>query len=193
MRFIHTAPVENYTVNYSVGTEKVSSSTTMNFFDQEGVLYNTGTKRYAMRTNTEYRPNERIKLGLNLAPAYQIDHKTRGGLLALNGNRQVVAGADLSSPLISPYKSPGVWNLSTASYGMYALPNYLQQEKIMDTDQTNSSFSAMPTQTWRSSMDYMPGPLSTAIYLARITTPIMAPSSVISVRSLPVRLPPPRR
>ncbi len=136
---IHTAPVQNYTVNFSTGTEKLSSSTTMNYFNQDGVLYNTGTRRYAFRTNTEYRPIEKIKLGLNLAPAYQIDHNTRGGTLALNGNRQVVAGADLSSPLISP-KTNGVWNLSTASYGMYALPNYLQQEKIMDNDQTNFSF-----------------------------------------------------
>ncbi len=137
---IHTAPMQNYSVNYSVGTGKVSSSTTLNYFNQDGVLYNTGTKRFAFRTNTEYRPIERIKLGLNLAPAYQIDHNTRGGTLALNGNRQVVAGADLSSPLISPYASKGVYNLSTASFGMYALPNYLQQEKIMDNDQTNFSF-----------------------------------------------------
>jgi TonB-linked SusC/RagA family outer membrane protein len=137
---IHTAPIDNYTVNYSVGTNKVSSSTTLNFFNQDGVLYNTGTRRYAFRTNTEYRPVERLKLGLNLAPAYQTDHNTRGGTLALNGNRQVVSGGDLSSPLISPYKSPGVYNLSTASFGMYALPNYLQQEKLMDNDQTNFSF-----------------------------------------------------
>ena len=137
---IHPAPMENYTVNFSVGTGKVSSSTTLNYFNQQGVLYNTGTKRYAFRTNTEYRPIEKIKLGLNLAPAYQIDHNTRGGLLALNGNRQVIAGADLSSPLISPWASKGVYNLSTASFGMYALPNYLQQEKIMNNDQTNFSF-----------------------------------------------------
>lgn len=137
---IHTAPIDNYTVNFSVGTEKVSSSTTMNYFNQDGVLYNTGTKRFAFRTNTEYRPVERLKIGLNLAPAYQIDHNTRGGNLQLNGNRQVVAGADLSSPLIPVYKSPGVFNLSTASFGMYALPNYVQQEKIMNNDQTNFSF-----------------------------------------------------
>ena len=137
---IHPAPMENYSVNYSIGTGKVSSSTTMNYFNQNGVLYNTGTKRYGFRTNTEYRPISNVKLGLNLAPAYQIDHNTRGGLLLLNGNRQVVAGADLSSPLISPWASKGVYNLSTASYGMYALPNYLQQEKIMDNDQTNFSF-----------------------------------------------------
>src|SRR6201999_2127386 len=137
---IHTAPIDNYTVNFSVGTPKVSSSTTANYFNQDGVLYNTGTKRFAFRTNTEYRPIERLKIGLNLAPAYQIDHNTRGGLLPLNGNRQVVAGADLSSPLISPWAGKGVYNLSTASFGMYALPNYLQQERIMDNNQTNFSF-----------------------------------------------------
>jgi TonB-dependent starch-binding outer membrane protein SusC len=136
---IHPAPIENYTVNYSVGTGKVSSSTTMNYFNQDGVLYNTGTKRYAFRTNAEYRPISRVKLGLNLAPAYQIDHNTRGGNLSINGNRQVIAGADLSSPLISPWASKGVYNLSTASFGMYALPNYLQQEKIMNDNQTNFS------------------------------------------------------
>jgi TonB-dependent starch-binding outer membrane protein SusC len=137
---IHTAPIENYSVNMSFGTGKVSSSTTMNYFNQQGVLYNTGTQRYAFRSNNEYRPIERIKIGLNLAPSYQIDHNTRGGTLALNGNRQVVAGADLSSPLISPWASKGVYNLSTSSFGMYALPNYLQQEKIMDNNQTDFSF-----------------------------------------------------
>jgi len=139
-QLIHPAPIDNYTVNFSVGTPKVSSSTTMNYFNQEGVIHNTGTKRFAFRTNTEYRPIEKIKLGLNLAPTYQIDHNTRGGQLSLNGNRQVVAGAELSSPLISPWASKGVYTLSTASYGMYALPNYLQQAQIMDNDQTNFFF-----------------------------------------------------
>lgn len=139
-QLIHPAPIDNYSVNFSVGTPKVSSSTTMNYFNQEGVIHNTGTKRFAFRTNTEFRPIDKVKIGLNLAPAYQIDHNTRGGQLALNGNRQVVAGADLSSPLISPWASKGVFNLSTASYGMYALPNYLQQAEIMDNDQTNFSF-----------------------------------------------------
>ncbi|WP_431210878.1 SusC/RagA family TonB-linked outer membrane protein [Puia sp. P3] len=137
---VRVAPMENYTVNISHGTDKISSSTTMNYFNQSGVLYNTGTKRYAFRTNTEYRPNERIKLGLNIAPTYQIDHNTRGGQLALNGNRQVVAGAELSSPLIQPKTQDGKWIPSTASYGMYKLPNYLQQAEIMDNDQTNFHF-----------------------------------------------------
>jgi TonB-dependent starch-binding outer membrane protein SusC len=137
---IHTAPVQNYSINVSTGTGKLSSSTTLNYFNQEGTLFNTGMQRFAFRSNNEYRPNNRVKIGLNLAPAYQIDHNTRGGNLALNGNRQVISGGDLSSPLISPYKSPGVYNVTTSSYGMYPLPNYLQQEKMMQNDQTNFFF-----------------------------------------------------
>ena len=137
---LHVAPIENYTINYSVGTDKLLSSTTMNYFNQSGVLQNTGTKRFAFRTNTEYRPIEQLKIGLNLAPTYQIDHNTRGGQLALNGNRQVVAGAELSSPIIPPFEANGKYILSTSSYGMYALPNYLQQAQTMDNDQTNFHF-----------------------------------------------------
>ncbi|MDO6428998.1 TonB-dependent receptor [Flavitalea sp. BT771] len=137
---IHTAPIDNYTVNFSLGTQKVSTSTTMNYFNQDGVLYNTGTKRFAFRTNTEYRPVERLKIGLNLAPAYQIDHNTRGGQLALNGNRQVVSGAEMGSPLIPVFRAPGAYTLSTSSFGMYAMPNYVMQARLMDNDQTNFSF-----------------------------------------------------
>ena len=137
---IHAAPIDNYSINLSSGTEKVSSSTTLTYFNQSGVLYNTGMQRFAFRSNNEYRPVNRVKIGLNLAPSYQIDHNTNGGNLALNGNRQVVSGAEISSPLIAPYKADGTYNLTTTSYGMYALPNFLQQEKIMNNNQTNFHF-----------------------------------------------------
>ncbi|MGI8634363.1 MAG: TonB-dependent receptor plug domain-containing protein, partial [Segetibacter sp.] len=71
---LRTAPMQNYSLNVSTGTEKVSSSTTLTYFDQQGVLLNTGMKRFALRSNNEYRPNDRIKVGLNLAPSYQMDH-----------------------------------------------------------------------------------------------------------------------
>lgn len=124
---LRTAPMENYAVNISSGNDKVSSSTTFNYFNQQGVLYNTGINRYAFRSNNEYRPISQIKIGLNLAPTYQIDHNTRGGALAINGNRQVLSGAEISSPLIAPKNADGTYNLKTSSYGMYALPNFYQQ------------------------------------------------------------------
>ena len=53
---LRTAPIQNYSLNLSSGTEKVSSSTTLTYFDQQGVLLNTGMKRYSLRSNNEYRP-----------------------------------------------------------------------------------------------------------------------------------------
>ena len=136
-QILRTAPIENYSVNISGGTDKFSSSTSFNYFNQSGVLVNTGVKRYAFRSNNEYRPANWIRIGLNLAPTYQIDHNTRGGNLAINGNRQVVSGALISSPLIKPFKADGTYNTSTTSAGMYALPNFLQQQKNMMNDMNN--------------------------------------------------------
>jgi len=135
-RVLRTAPIENYAVNLSSGNDKVSSSTTLNYFNQQGVLYNTGVQRFAFRSNNEYRPVSPIRIGLNLAPTYQIDHNTRGGALAINGNRQVLSGAEISSPLVAPRAADGAFNLKTSSYGMYALPNFYQQLLLMDNDMT---------------------------------------------------------
>jgi len=134
---IHTAPIQTYSVNLSAGSDKILSSTTLSYFDQQGVVYNTGVRRYSFRSNNEYKPIDRVKLGLNVASSFQFDHNVRGGSLALDGNRQVISGAQISSPLVSPYTATGSYTLNTSSYGMYALPNYLMQAKIMNANQNN--------------------------------------------------------
>ncbi|MHA4806593.1 SusC/RagA family TonB-linked outer membrane protein [Flavitalea flava] len=129
-----TAPIENYSVNLSSGTEKLLSSTTFSYFHQDGILYNTSVKRYSVRSNNEYRPVDRIRLGLNIAPTYQIDHNTRG---SIDGNRQIISGSQISSPLIAPYNADGSYILKTGSFGMYTTPNFLQQQKLMNVNQNN--------------------------------------------------------
>lgn len=134
-----TAPIQDYMVNISSGNEKMSTSTTFSYFDQQGVLYNTGVKRFAVRSNNEYRPISWIKIGLNLAPTYQLDHNTRnqGGNLSINGFRQVVSGAISSSPLQPVYKPDGTFNSTIVSKGMIPMPNFLQQQQIMRNNQSN--------------------------------------------------------
>ena len=134
---LRTAPIENYAINVSGGSEKFVSSTTFNYFNQQGVLINTGMKRYSFRSNNEYKPFDMVKIGLNIAPTYQLDHNTRQGSLAINGNRQILSGAMISSPLISPHKADGSYNLSASSPHMYTLPNYLMQMEKMNNNQSN--------------------------------------------------------
>lgn len=129
---LRTAPIQNYSLNLSSGTEKVSSSTTLTYFDQQGVLLNTGMKRYSLRSNNEYRPNSRIKAGLNLAPTYQIEHNTRTGT---DGQRQIIGMATSASPLIPIRNSDGDWNYKASSAGMLGISNPVQQLLNIDGNQ----------------------------------------------------------
>lgn len=134
---LRTAPMQTYSVNISAGTEKILSSTTFSYFDQSGVLYNTGVRRYSFRSNNEYRPIDRIKVGLNISPSWQVDHNVRAGSLGLDGNRQIVSGGTFSSPLSSVYDSNGKFTMKSSSAGMLNTPNFRMQEEIMNVNQNN--------------------------------------------------------
>ncbi|MRG45019.1 SusC/RagA family TonB-linked outer membrane protein [Chitinophaga sp. SYP-B3965] len=130
---LRTAPISNYSLSISTGTEKVLSSTTLTYFNQEGVMYNTGMERFSLRSNNEYRPNDKLKLGLNLNPVYQVDKNTRSS--SIDNNRNAISGGLISSPLIPKINPDGTYPTKTSSYGMYALPNFYQQLMIMNINQ----------------------------------------------------------
>ncbi|MCF3110720.1 SusC/RagA family TonB-linked outer membrane protein [Niabella sp. CC-SYL272] len=124
---LRTAPMQNYSVNLSSGTEKSSSSSTLTYFSQDGVLLNTNLKRYSFRTNNEYRPGDRFKIGLNLAPSYQQERNTRA---FTDGNRQILANATAASPLQPIYNADGTFNSSARSANMLNLNNPVQQLQL---------------------------------------------------------------
>ena len=121
---LRTAPMQNYSLNISSGSEKISSSSTLTYFDQDGVLLNTNLKRYAFRSNNEYRPGNRLKIGLNIAPTYQVERNTRS---YTDGNRQIIANATSASPLKPIYNPDGSFNTNVSSFGMLNLNNPVQQ------------------------------------------------------------------
>lgn len=129
---LRTAPMDNYSINISSGTDKVSSSTTLTYFNQQGVLLNTGMERYSLRSNNEYRPNDRLKIGFNIAPSYQIDHNTRGGT---DGQRQIIGIATDASPLVPIYDANGNFNTRASSFGMLGMSNPVQQLELLNGNQ----------------------------------------------------------
>ena len=129
---LRTAPIHDVSLNISSGTDKVSSSTTLSYFEQQGVLLNTGIKRFSLRSNNEYRPNDRVKLGLNLAPTYQMDHNTRN---STDGSRQVIGNATTASPLIPLRKADGTYSSRVSSFGMLGMNNPVQQLELLNGNQ----------------------------------------------------------
>lgn len=130
---LRTAPTQNFSMSLSSGTERLSSSTTMTYFNQDGVLLNTNMKRYSLRSNNEFRPNEHIKFGLNIAPSYERNHNTMRGT---DGNRQVIGLATAASPLVPIRDADGKYIPRIQSFGMLGVPNEVQQLELAN-DNTN--------------------------------------------------------
>ncbi len=138
---LRTAPINNISMNLSTGTDKVSSSTTLTYFNQQGVLLNTGMKRYSFRSNNEYRPNDRLKFGLNLAPTYQMDHNTRG---YTDGSRQIIGNATTANPMIPVRAADGSFNSRVSAFGStgLGLNNPVQQLLAVNGNQNTARILA---------------------------------------------------
>lgn len=132
---LRSAPQQSYSLSLTTGTEKFSSSNTLTYVNQDGVLLNTNFKRYSLRSNNEYRPNDYVKFGINMAPSFQVRHNTGSGL---EGSRQLIGTAAIASPIIPIYDSEGNFNSNLRSPGMLGVANPVEQ--LMVRDENNDQF-----------------------------------------------------
>ena len=61
-----TALQQNYDINVAGGTEKVNYYVSGNYMNQEGIIINSGIKRYSVRSNLNMNITEKLRLGLRL-------------------------------------------------------------------------------------------------------------------------------
>lgn len=95
--------MQTHNISINGGTEKVSFLASMGYLDNKGIIQNTGTKRYQLRTNLEARINKFITLGTQTFGSVQ-NFELGNTQSAFNFLRQ-------STPGIVPY-----WN------GRYGFP-----------------------------------------------------------------------
>jgi len=60
------APIQNYSLNISNGTERSATMLSISYRDQKGVLLASEYQRYTVRLNTTYNLSEKLKAGLTL-------------------------------------------------------------------------------------------------------------------------------
>ena len=70
-----TAPISNYYVNLSGGSETNHYYLSANYFDQQGVLINTGYKRGTVRFNMDSKISDKVRTGINAAFTYAYQSK----------------------------------------------------------------------------------------------------------------------
>ena len=96
-RIFRTAPITSHNLSVGGGSENTSIYASINYFDQLGVVKNSGIKRYTGRINLETNVGERAKIGLNFNTSLIKDNNSVDGIQT-NEN----AGPIYSSLLYDP-------------------------------------------------------------------------------------------
>ena len=68
-----SAPIINQNLSFSGGSPKTSFFASLNYFDQEGIVKNTGMKRFGGRLNLAHDISDKFKVSLNLNTSVQFD------------------------------------------------------------------------------------------------------------------------
>ncbi|MGX5819256.1 TonB-dependent receptor [Chitinophaga lutea] len=131
-----SAPVQNYSIAINSGTEKAAYSVVAGYFDQEGILVNTGYKRFSLRVNGDFTPNKRVKVGFGVAPSLQLEHNNRQGVgFNVDGQRAIFASASMIPTMGSPYNPDGSLALGISGFtNQFVWANPLRQLREVKDD-----------------------------------------------------------
>ena len=100
------APISNYQVSASGGSEKVQYFVSGNYITQDGIIKQSGLDRYTVRSNIDAQLSSKLKVGLNFSPSYTLEKRVNSdGPWAGSG---VVNAALSLLPFLSVYQANGV-------------------------------------------------------------------------------------
>lgn len=112
--FFRTAPMQNYSVSYSGSGDKTNYYISGNYYDQEGIVINTGFKRYTLQLNTNSKVTSKLKLGNSLTLNSDVktsgDYSIRNAMLALPTQPVFRASGNYSGPIAQPIYDGDVTN-----------------------------------------------------------------------------------
>lgn len=107
------APISNYQLSGSGGSEKVQYMVSGNFLTQDGIINTSGLKRYTFRSNIDAQLSPKLKVGMSMSPSFTTERRVNSdGHWANNG---VINAALSQAPIISIYQADGVTYNSQAS------------------------------------------------------------------------------
>lgn len=136
-QILRTAPMQNHTVTISGSSEKTRYSLSGNYYDQDGIIINTGAKRGSVRMNMDHRLFDWLSMDFNV----NLSRRERFQVPVDNGNagnsmysgaisapptlpvsdedglytqfRQIYSFAEVSNPMVfsEPYKNRSLTNV----------------------------------------------------------------------------------
>lgn len=109
---MQTAPTQEFNASISGGTGRLRSYFSGGYYNQQGILLNSGFQRFSLRANLESDLNDRLTVGLNIAPSYTTRRLAEEGGNARGGG---FGSVQHTWPTDSPYDENG--NLNPQVWG----------------------------------------------------------------------------
>jgi TonB-linked SusC/RagA family outer membrane protein len=107
--FFRSGIQNNYTLSYSTGNEKSKLYTSLNIFDQKGIIINTDYKRYIFQFNSDTKISDDLKFGSNLKLNHDLksqgEYNIQNALLSLPTQPIYREDGDFSGPIGQPIYS----------------------------------------------------------------------------------------
>lgn len=125
---------DSYNLTFLSSKDNFSSSTTLGYFEEKGVVLNTGFNRFSLRSNNEYKINENIRVGVNLAPTYQASKNQ-----ATDGHYQILYSALITPPIFSPddVDANGNQKVNFTGPGLFTFPNW--KKTMLETEDKSAN------------------------------------------------------
>ena len=87
-----TAPIYEHRLSFSGGSEDTQYYVSLNAFDQEGIVINSGFERWAGRVNLTHSVGDKLTIGMNLNTSFENENRVPLGL-GVNAGAGVIAAA----------------------------------------------------------------------------------------------------
>jgi TonB-linked SusC/RagA family outer membrane protein len=117
------APIQNYQLTFTGGSEKTQISVAANYFNQEGIVINSGLDRYSLRINLDHRVSKLLKLSTSILTSVTNNRRIQTGSSSIDGPAVTssIIGATLAAPpLLAPYRDDGtIWPFGDQLNGRY--------------------------------------------------------------------------
>ena len=102
---LHTAPQQQYQLTASGGNESVKYALSGEYFNQDGIIINSGFKRYSVRANIDAQFSKRLSVKVNLNPSFTESRNVLAAGAGTGPNDGVIAQAVMANSFF-PLRTP---------------------------------------------------------------------------------------
>lgn len=100
-----TAPIQNYELNASGGADKTQYYTSIGYYDQQGIILNSGFKRLSARMNLDYQQSDKLKFTSNINLTRAINDRVQEENSKEGSTKNGIA----TPPNVPVYNEDGSW------------------------------------------------------------------------------------